>query len=104
MITLIMVFIIIGISSYWYYIDSNHIRLIDKDYDKLLNELMDDDVDIVVNRYTMKFNSSDFTIWIGNYPYAYGYIYNLEVYPTMKTRKRLKKYILKKMVKSAIRN
>jgi len=93
MFVFILTFIIIGVSFYWYYIDSNHIGFIDKDYDKFLNKLMDDDVDIVINRYTMKFNDVNITIWVGNYPYAYGSIYDLEVYPTMKTRKRLKKNI-----------
>ena len=63
-------------------------------WDKVLNELLDDHKVIVTGRNTCEIG--DYTIWISNYPYSFGYVYNREdvlqmsvVLPAPLTRVRL---------------
>jgi len=92
----VLAFVLLFIVSYiLHYIDVNHIRFISKKYDKHLNELMDKNTDISEQLLTIKFEGTDFYVWTGNYPYAYGNIYpGNGIYASMKTRKRLREYII----------
>jgi len=87
----VIAFVLSFIVSYViYYIKANHIRLISKEYDKRLNELMDKNTDISEQLLTIKFEGTNFYVWTGNYPYAYGNIYpGNGIYASMKTRKKL---------------
>jgi len=94
---LIIVVLVLSFSGILYYRETNHISLVSKEYDKYLNNLMDNNTPIKENYLTVKFKNSNFDIWTGNYPYAYGYMYpDSSCYPSMKTRKRLRKYIMRK--------
>lgn len=94
MVILVILIVMLCIYGIIYFI-TNNIFKVSKEYDKLLNDLMDKETPIEVSYLTMKFKDKNFKIWIGNYPYAYGSEYpSATVYPSMKTRKRLALYIL----------
>lgn len=78
------------------YVAVNNILLIDKEYDKFLNDLMDKDTPIEYrDSYMIKLKGTESYIWTSNYPYSFGHTYPIPGgYPTMKTRKRLARYIL----------
>lgn len=93
---LLICFTIFFAASYYHI---NRLPLYDKEYDKLLNHLMDNNTPITVSYLTAKFKDTDLQVWIGNYPYSYGNTYpNSTVFPSMKTRKRLANYIIRHQV------
>lgn len=67
------------------------------EWDAILNDLMNTFPEPTsVGLHTVDFNKV--TVWVRNYPYAYGYIYSspigrIEVLPRVATRKRLKAYL-----------
>ena len=61
----------------------------DWEWDKLLNEILDDVKFIKLDVYTSKLDGVE--IWTSNWPYAYGALYgHSSGLPSVKTRKRLK--------------
>ena len=88
-----------------FYRQSNHISLVSKEYDAHLNNLMNKKADFENNGLTIRFKGTDQDIWVGNYPYAYGNLFlESNLYPKMKTRKRLRNYIIRKIVFEKIKN
>jgi len=84
-----------------YYRDTNYIKYVNKHYDDKLNKLMDENTDFTEEYLSIRFENCDFNVWTGNYPYAYGNIYPTnDIYPSMKTRKRLKNYIVSKKIEN----
>ena len=74
---------------------TNNLHNYDKEYDNLLNNLMDEDTPVTKSHFTIRFVGTNLVIWIGNYPYNYGSTYpNASHYPSMKTRRRLANYII----------
>jgi hypothetical protein len=65
-----------------------------KEWDTVLNTLMDTHPLVVVDMYTVKFGDTE--VWIQNYPHAFACRYTRTnvapvVLPSVKTRKRLRK-------------
>lgn len=65
------------------------------EWDQVLNEVLDSEPEVKVNYCTTKLGSIE--VWTENYPYAYGRLYkNMDAFnflPSVKTRKRLRRYI-----------
>ena len=92
---MLFVLAIIGLVAGVIYFIANNLNKYSKEYDTLLNDLMDQNTAITDSRFTISFETTSFQIWTGNYPYAFGSVYPLDtVYPSMKTRKRLANYII----------
>lgn len=67
------------------------------EYDDHINELLDSGVKpIIKNKWLAKLGH--LTIWIGNYPWAYGELYGTGMLPKMRTRKRLRSEVTKAML------
>jgi hypothetical protein len=101
---LFIAFIVILFGSIWvaYYRDVNHIAFISKEYDEILNKLIDKKTPLKIEYGMVIFEGTSERIWVCNYPYAYGSVYTSgqDIYPTMKTRKKLKNYIQYQNVKN----
>lgn len=70
-------------------------------WDDLLNTLMDEDTKVILCSSKLICTMGDREVWIGNYPYTFGYLYlgvgtslSPQTMPSLPTRKRLRKYIL----------
>ena len=84
------------------YIIANNLHKYDKEYDNLLNNLMDEDTPVAVEYLTIRFVGTKLVVWAGNYPYNYGSTYpNKTHYASMKTRRRLVNYILRQRLAKA---
>ena len=72
--------------QYWYSYTPT-----DWEWDKLLNEILDEVKSVKVGRHTSNLDGVE--IWTSNWPYAYGSLHNFgdaSGLPSVKTRKRLK--------------
>jgi hypothetical protein len=95
MLSFIFVSAVIGLVAMATYFAANNLNKYSKEYDTLLNDLMDQNTAITTSNFTISFETTSFRVWVGNYPYAFGSTYPIDtVYPSMKTRKRLANYII----------
>lgn len=77
------------------YMGINNLFYFNREYNNLINQLMDDQIPVTIRRSTCQFEGTNFDIWISNYPYAYGTTYPNEGGTlSMKTRRRLSNYII----------
>ena len=77
--------------------------------DTLVNSIIDTGEYMIQDDYTIKYKycGKVFELWIGNYPYAYGYIYSIDGakqgkcngLPYLQTRKKLRVACIKNMIK-----
>lgn len=58
----------------------------DKEWDKTLNELLDNQSIVNINPYTIKFSTGE-EVWIANHPYCSGYEQNMANCTSFKYRK-----------------
>ena len=75
-------------------------------YDRMLNDLLDSNPKVMVGYCTTTLISQGkvYEIWTANYPFAYGGLYgDSSILPSVKTRKRLRKYILENDSRFAFR-
>jgi len=94
MVLTIFIILFIALVVSWY-VSVNNLGNYNKDYDKLLNQLMDDNIPVKVDSHTATFKDVKLTVWLGNYPYSYGQQYQAQMgYPSMRTRKRLALYTI----------
>ena len=86
---------IMTITLFIAHIHTNNYFKVNKQYDKWLNNLMDNEIPLKEKSYyTICFKDTTTDIWVQNYPYSYGRAENFgSGYPSMKTRKRLAAYI-----------
>lgn len=84
------------IPAYWY---QNYPTIME--WDKKLNDLIDAGAPIS-NASVYSIKLGDVRIWTGNWPYAYGHPYGTpvdEMLATVRTRKRLRSYIIQQYFK-----
>lgn len=86
---------------------SSHVkdwREVNRDYDRLVNTLIDGDMFELERAHTIRAGS--LRVWISNYPYSYGHPYDCGVSEHLristKTKRRLKEYVERKSVLRAL--
>ncbi|MFV0575974.1 MAG: hypothetical protein ACK5NC_11270 [Vibrio sp.] len=88
------------IEIYFNYIFCGMQRKYYQEWDELLNEILDSGVTPVIGDHviTYEFNGNEYSVWIANFPYAYGFLYrkngayihsDFEIRPSLRTIERL---------------